>query len=60
MLQTAMGSVSLKLPAATAMNLHASTAMGSVHSQFPQGASNGGGPNVDVETNMGSVSVEKE
>jgi beta-lactamase regulating signal transducer with metallopeptidase domain/DUF4097 and DUF4098 domain-containing protein YvlB len=59
-LLTAMGNVSLKLAGKASVNLHASTAMGRMDSQFAEGANNGGGPVVRVETKAGNVHVEKE
>ena len=42
------------------MNMHASTGMGNLNSDFAEGANNGGGPNVTATTGSGNVSIEKQ
>ncbi|HEX4056421.1 MAG TPA: M56 family metallopeptidase [Tepidisphaeraceae bacterium] len=59
-LRSSMGNVDVKLKQTIAVNLSASAGVGRMHSEFPMGAINGGGPNVQIETGMGNVQVLKQ
>lgn len=55
-----MGNVNLDLISSAAVQLKIATGMGHVHSQIPAGSVNGGGPELDVSSHMGNVTVRKK
>ena len=54
-----MGNVNLDLISSAAVHLKFATSMGDVHSQIPAGSINGGGPELDVSSHMGNVTIRK-
>jgi beta-lactamase regulating signal transducer with metallopeptidase domain len=55
-----MGNVNLDLLSSAAVHLKFATSMGDVHSQFPPGSVNGGGPELDLSSHMGNITVRKK
>ncbi|HEY1921513.1 MAG TPA: M56 family metallopeptidase [Tepidisphaeraceae bacterium] len=57
--RSGMGDVSVTMPATMAVNLRAGTGMGKMHSQFPMGRLNGGGPEMSVQSGDGDIEIKK-